>query len=125
LRLRAERLPELRAAWAKKPELLAVRDEVLALSVPSLARPSPWEPSGGNEQAPTEAEIAESNEDLRNITDLVRRWNSRAKHRISLRHAGFMSFDALVFQASEPHYDAFLGWLDRCCAERFGLYLDY
>jgi hypothetical protein len=116
-------------AWASKPDLIAVREEILRLPeppVPSI-RLSPGE---GKTRA---TEVLDTGYPVclaaaRTLVDVTRRWDRNVSGNRKLRYYENyydLTLDAFRARAADPWLREFLTWADRCADLGFGLRLDY
>lgn len=112
------------AAWAQKPEMVRVRDEILKLREPREVE-VPITPT--SVEGPPDHEVYA---DVLALVDdanrLNREWDYHAKHRFGDHRAHyFRQAEDLRSCVSPESMDPFLDWLEGCVEAREGLYFDY
>lgn len=115
--------------WARQPQVVVVRERILALTAPQLA-PAPIGP-------PTQGErLLDSGDDARyhdlwqrlvELGTLTREWNKAVGDESwHLRTwDAHLDFDGFLAQARDPWLLDFLNWAETCSSLGMGLFLDY
>lgn len=118
------------AKWATRPELKAVRDEILAGSVSEVLPAPVFIPDA----EATVQTIAGDDDlfdsiwrDVRDLVQLTRTWDSKVKGRWKLRYYEdyYETFEQFRDPAKSDWSREFFGWADRCGHQGMGLFLDY
>jgi hypothetical protein len=108
-------------SWAKRPEVVACRDEVLAAPILTLPPPPQW-PAGGGESDLTAAESA-----FAKVASSVRAWNDaveRGNARLRLPRQPLPFEQWIAARLTDGWYSSFLAWVEPWKCGGYGLYRD-
>jgi hypothetical protein len=113
--------------WAKKPELVEVREQILRLPEPFVFMPR-IDPEETAHEADDNARYEALFAEIRRLIDLTRAWNYNVKKHRAIKYyesCYHMSLDDFRDQARDAWLQDFFLWAERCAASGFALYLDY
>lgn len=118
------------AKWAARPELTSIRNEILASSVCEVAPAPVFYPAMESEMRPLAGDDALFNSiwpAVEKLVRLTRAWDARVKGRWKLRYYEnyYPTLEQFRDQANSEWLSEFFDWVDRCCSERMGVFLDY
>ncbi len=115
------------ANWARRPELAAVREQILRLPQPTVpaVRLSP-DGKPKFEQDELAREYPAALAVARTLVELTRAWDSKVKHKLRYYEECYrLTLDEFRAAASDDWLREFFAWAGRCADLGFGLYLDY
>ncbi|HVX14805.1 MAG TPA: hypothetical protein VHC22_26685 [Pirellulales bacterium] len=138
LRVHDELLKDLAAAslskqtaWARRPELAVVREQILGLTAPDLAS-APLRPATDDESffdPGDDARYRDLQQRIAEVCTLTQDWNRavrKPRWRLDTWHRGnHPDFDGFLAQARDPWLRDFLNWAETCNALGMGLFFDY
>jgi hypothetical protein len=117
------------AKWANAPELVTVRERILAYRLPEVPPIPEWNPHD-----PSVAVGADVDANYRviwravdEVIALKRTWDYHAgsNHRVRYYESYYPTWEAFLAQAEDAWTLSFLAWADECVEHGWGLYLDY
>lgn len=118
------------ANWASRPELTAVRDDILEGPVWEVLPAPVFIPNAESTVQPMVGsdEMFDSIwQAVRDLVQLTREWDRQVKGRWKLRYYEdyYETFEQFLAHAKTDWISEFFAWADRCCSEQMGLFLDY
>jgi hypothetical protein len=108
-------------SWAKRPEVVACQDEVLAAPILTLPPPPDW-PAGGGE-----SDLAAAERAFAKVESSVRAWNhavQRGNVRLRLPRRPLPFEQWIAARLSDRWYSSFRGWVEPWKCGGYGLYRD-
>lgn len=117
------------AAWAGKPDLVALREQIFAYQAPPIhpAPNFPW-PERRNAEVPLDhSPLLAIQQKLDELVGLTRNWDRRVKgsRKLGYYQNYYCTFAEYVDQATSPDLQEELDWLTACSDRAMGVFLDY
>jgi hypothetical protein len=116
--------------WASRPDLVEVRNRILAFQVPAIY-PAPLLRQAGAPQPFIDLAKHEPYQEItgkvKEVIALTRSWDANVRDNRKCRYYEdyYLTFDQFLEQANGHWLHDFLKWAETCCDKRMGLFLDY
>lgn len=115
--------------WAKKPELIATRQQILSFQPPEIqpAPIFPW-PEPDRTEIPTDHPALQATQaNIGELVELTRNWDRRVSGSRKLRYYEdyYATFPQYLEAANSADLSEFLGWLKRCSSRGMGVFLQF